>query len=182
MDLTKHIWTLTKAIQNTLNPDSVNKTAHETGFSIRSSKLTPVTFLGLCTLSDKSIGNDTLPTLCGHISHSFQASISKQALHERFNAQAVAFLHKIYKQLAASQIGVPTHIDVSYQFSRIRIMDSTSFEVEGEHPDYPGFQNSGVSIQFDYDLISGSFLHQEVHPQKKSDKSAAREIMDSLLP
>jgi len=182
MDFNKKIFTLTEAIQDTFNRISVRKTAKENGFFKRSSKVTPESFLGLCTYFDKSVGKETLDNLCNTISYSLQASISKQALHDRFNDQAVSFLYDIYKQLAASQIGIPTHIDVSHLFSRIRIMDSTSFGLEGDYPDYPGFNDSGVSIQFDFDWMQGKFLHQEIHPQTKSDISAARDIMDSLLP
>ncbi len=175
-------FTISEVIQETFNHTSVRKTAKENGFFIRSSKITPESFLGLCTYFDKTIGQKTLYNLCNTISYSLHTSISKQALHDRFNDKAVSFLFDIYKQLAASQIGIATHIEVSHLFSRIRIMDSTSFGLEGDYPDYPGFNDSGVSIQFDFDWIQGKFLHQEIHPQTKSDISAARDVMDSLLP
>jgi len=138
--------------------------------------------LSLCTFLKDSVGKESLQHLCSAISYPFQTSVSKQALHDRFNVQAVAFLKEIYQQLVASQVGISSHLDLNQLFSRIRIMDSTSFRLPEEYSDYPGAQESGVSLQLDYDWLQGAFLHQTVHPETKNDKAAARDIMDSLLP
>ena len=182
MGIKAQFWSLTQTINHVFDRKSVRKTAMETGFSQRLSKLTPEIFLSLCTFLKDSVGNESLQHLCSAISYPYQTSISKQALHERFNKQAVSFLKEIYQQLVSNRVKIPLHVDVNRLFSRIRIMDSTSFNLEGDYPDYPGFRNSGVKIQFDYDWLHGDFLYQSVDPQTKNDKSAAREMMNSLLP
>lgn len=182
MSVKTQFWSLTQTIRDVFDTNAVRKTAMETGFSQRLSKLSPEVFLSLCTFLQDSVGNQSLQHLCSAISYPYQTSISKQALHERFNNQAVSFLKEIYQRLVSNQVKLPRQVDMNQLFSRIRIMDSTSFNLEGNYPDYPGYRSSGVSIQFDYDWLHGEFLYQSVEPQTKNDRSAAREIMDSIQP
>jgi len=180
MNIKNQIWSVAEAIQKTFGQNSVRKIAKDAGFMKRSSKLKPEIFLSTCTLLKDSIGKDSLQHLCSAISYQFGISISKQALHDRFNDGAVSFLKQVYQQLAASQEGISSSLYLNQHFSRIRIMDSTSFRLPNDYPDYPGAQGSGVKIQLEYDWIQGVFLNNSVHPEIKSDREAARDIMDSV--
>lgn len=182
MNVEKQIWSMAQAIQKIFCRDFVRKTAKDVGFLKRFSKLKPEVFLSLCTLLKDSVGNESLEHLCSAISYQFKTSISKQALHDRFNDKAVSFLKQIYQDLTAIQEEISSPLYLNQLFSRIRIMDSTSFRLPSDYPDYPGSQGSGVNIQLEYDWIQGEFLNNSVHPETKSDREAAHDMIDSLVP
>ncbi|KGP92502.1 transposase [Pontibacillus chungwhensis BH030062] len=179
MMLNKQIKTMAKVIFNTFNPEFVKGVAQETGFQQRTGKLKPEAFLVLCTLLKNSIGKNSLPNLCSAIGYQFKTSISKQALNERFNAKAVSFLKKMYHQLSDQQEGIPSLIEKHALFSRIRIMDATSFRLPKDYEDYPGIQGNGVKVQLEYEYLEGKFLYHSVDPETRSDKDAARELIKS---
>jgi hypothetical protein len=61
-------------------------------------------------------------------------------------------------------------------FQRIRILDSTIFQVPDSFAEYyPGSggcgQAAGIKIQLEYDLHSGRFLNLQVEPGKNNDKT-----------
>lgn len=180
MKLMKHIRSMAQAIHETFNYNFVRQTAKETGFLKRSGKLKPEMFLSLCTLLKDSVGKHSLQHLCSAISYQFDTSISKQALHERFDTPAVYFLKQVYGQLASKQEGISTSLVQNPLFSRIRIMDSTSFRLPNDYAEYPGIHGYGVKVQLEYEWLRGVFLQNSVHPETKSDKDAARDRMDSL--
>ncbi|MGP4078259.1 IS4 family transposase [Halobacillus sp. K22] len=182
MGIKKHLRSMAQAITETFGRDAVSQTAKKTGFSKRSSKCKPEAFLSLCTLLKDSVGKNSLQHLCSAISYQFQISISKQALHERFNGKAVSFLKQIYGQLAARQEGMASVLERHPLFSRIRIMDATSFRLPSPHADYPGVQGYGVKVQLEYEWLRGEVLYHKVQAEAKSDKDAAREQLDSLEP
>jgi hypothetical protein len=70
-------------------------------------------------------------------------------------------------------------------FLRIRILDSTTFQVPNslaEH--YPGAggcgHTAGVKIQLEYDLHSGQFLNLDVGAGKKNDKTFDSTCLSTL--
>lgn len=65
---------------------------------------------------------------------------------------------------------------LSAYFERIRILDSTTFQVpdrfEATYPDAGGCSHkAGVKIQLEYDLLSGEFSDVEIEPGKRSDQA-----------
>ena len=182
MDLNKHLRSMAQAITETLGEHSLRQTAKETGFLKRSSKLKPEAFLSLCTLLKDSVGKNTLPNLCSQISYEFHTFISKQALHERFNDKAVSFLKQVYKQLADKQEITSSVLEHHSVFSRLRIMDATSFRLPSSYSDYPGVQGHGVKVQLEYEWLRGKLLYHKIQAEAKSDKDAARDQMESLEP
>lgn len=173
---------LAQAIYQTLSPSHLRQIARDTGFVQRLNKLKPEDFLTLCSLLNESIGNNSLPDLCGKISYQSHTHMSKQALNERFNCEGVAFLKQVFYKLAAKQDWFAFPMDLGRLFSRIRIMDATSFSLSNELPEYPGAHKSGVKLQLEYEWLRGEFLHTSVHPETASDRKAARDVESSLQP
>jgi len=182
MTIREEIRPFAQALYQALSTSSLSTLARKTGFVQREGKLKPEEFLVLCSLSNDSIGDDSLQELCGMISYQSGTHISKQALHERFNSKAVEFLKQLFLELANKQNWFTHPLDLDRLFSRIRIMDATSFRLPGEHPDYPGAQGSGVKIQLEYELYRGEFLHTSVHQETASDRKAAHDVKASLQP
>jgi hypothetical protein len=70
-------------------------------------------------------------------------------------------------------------------FKRIRILDSTAFQVPESYKDiYPGSggcsQPSGVKIELEYELKSGNFINVEVGAGSGSDNTFGSKIRDTI--
>ncbi|WP_144032223.1 hypothetical protein [Amphibacillus jilinensis] len=116
--------------------------------------------------------------LCATITRLSGTDISKQGLHQRFNEKGVAFLKGIFLQLAEQQNLVARPLSIDDLFSRIRILDATSFGIPTKDPSHP----DGAKIQLEYELYQGNFLHTLLYSQTDSDQYAARELADKIEP
>jgi hypothetical protein len=72
-------------------------------------------------------------------------------------------------------------------FQRIRILDSTIFQVPDSFAEYyPGSagcgQTAGIKIQLEYDLHNGKFLNLQVEPGKNNDKTFGTNCLQTLRP
>ncbi|MBZ9626031.1 transposase [Clostridium sp. FP2] len=139
--------------------------ARETGFVKRKGKIRAWEFGCLYCFIDAEVANNTLVTLCTKLNAEIGIVISNQALDHRLNGKCVEFLKKIFENLLRQTISNNTCIPSVWHehFKRIRILDSTAFQVPESHKDiYPGSygcsQASGVKIQLEYELKSGNLL------------------------
>jgi hypothetical protein len=92
--------------------------------------------------------------------------LSPEGLNQRFNNDAVRFLQRLLAFLMKSEICSSGVIPCEYMayFQRIRILDSTIFQVPDSFAEYyPGSggcgQTAGIKIHLEYDLHSGKFLN-----------------------
>ena len=136
---------------------------------------------------DAEVANNTLVTLCTKLSAKIGVVISNQALDQRLNERCVEFLKKIFENLLRQTITNNTHILSAWNkyFKRIRILDSTSFQVPESYKDiYPGSggcaQTSGVKIQLEYELKSGNLLNVQVGAGSGSDNTFGSKIRDTI--
>lgn len=173
----RQIKAMSQVIRQTFHPEFIQKTAYETGFQQRKGKLTPEAFLVLCTFLQHSISQKSLRNLSTKFSYEYLTTITKQGLNERFNTKAVSFLKQIYDRLAGQQGEVSSMLENHSLFSRIRIMDATSFRLPRNYEDYPGVQGHGVKVQLEYEYLNGEFLYHSVSRESKSDKDAARDVL-----
>ncbi|WP_162632678.1 IS4 family transposase [Paraliobacillus zengyii] len=167
-----------QGIHQVLSVSEVRQWAREIGFVQRQNKLKPEDFLSICAFLKETVGSSGLGNLCSSITRISGADISKQALHQRFDAKGVAFLQGIFNQLAEQQAIFMRPLYIDHLFSRIRILDATSFGVPKNDPDHP----DGAKIQLEYELFEGKFLHTFLYDQTKSDQHAARELADTIEP
>ena len=57
-------------------------------------------------------------------------------------------------------------------FKRIRILDVTFFQLPDVFSsEYPGSGSAAVKIQLEYDVLRGQFLHVQVSPGNRNDKT-----------
>ena len=118
-------------------------------------------FLDLLVFNSESLKHQSLNDLTVVLNDHHNIDMTKQSLHERFNASAVTFLKEALAILLRNQLTFD-HFKLPLKgINRILIKDSICFQVdESLKGDYPGSGGSGskasVRIQFEYDLLSGS--------------------------
>jgi len=174
-------------LKRCFSKDEIEEIARETGFVKRKGKIKACEFVCLCCFMNVEVANNTLVTLCSKLSEKAGVLVSNQALDQRLNERCVTFLKKIFEKLLHQTITNNTRIPSRWDeyFKRIRILDSTAFQVPENYKDiYPGSggcsKPSGVKIQLEYELISGSLLNVQVGAGSESDNTFGSKIRDTI--
>jgi len=174
-------------LKRCFSKDEIEEIARETGFVKRKGKIKACEFVCLCCFMNVEVANNTLVTLCSKLSEKAGILVSNQALDQRLNERCVTFLKKIFEKLLHQTITNNTRITSRWDeyFKRIRILDSTAFQVPENYKNiYPGSggcsKPSGVKIQLEYELISGSLLNVQVGAGSESDNTFGSKIRDTI--
>jgi hypothetical protein len=161
--------------------------ANEVGFMRRKRKILAWHFLFLCSFLEVEVANNTLEALCARIGAKLNVVVSNQALDKKFSPKCVIFIKRIFKRFLESSIqsrvSVPSKFDE--HFNRIRILDSTGFQLpDNLNEAYPGSggnaSSAGVKIQLEFDLKSGEFINIDVASGKDSDCTYGKSIRDTV--
>ena len=112
-------------------------------------------------------------------------SISKQALHERFNDFSVAFMRDLLKNQLSQQLLSIEKREVYRHFNRIRVKDSTRYSVPKEYASiYKGQGGIGtaaqISIQYEYDLLTGKPIVLELTSACRNDQQDSKETLNNI--
>jgi len=112
-------------------------------------------------------------------------SISKQALHERFNDFSVAFMSDLLKNQLSQQLPSIEKPEAYRHFNRIRVKDSTRYSVPKEYaPIYKGQGGIGtaaqISIQYEYDLLTGKPIVLELTSACRNDQQDSKETLNNI--
>lgn len=112
-------------------------------------------------------------------------TISKQAIHERFNDYAVLFMQSLFEDQLSRQLSIPKDTNLLRHFTRLRIKDSTRFSLPKEYASvYKGHGGAGgpaqISIQFEYDMIQGKIMHLELTSANRNDQQDAKETLHDI--
>lgn len=118
----------------------------------------------------------------------FNETISKQAIQQRVNTpNALLFLKTVLEKAIGKQLSAlyPYAQHKSMDFKQILIKDSVRFKVADSCVDIfkGGKGNTGrakVSIQFEYDLLSGKVTCLELTPSTRNDYQDSRENLDKI--
>jgi len=174
-------------LKRCFSKDEIEEIAKNTGFVKRKGKVKACEFVCLCCFMNVEVANNTLVTLCTKLSEEIGVVISNQALDQRLNERCVKFLKKIFEKLLCKTIANNTRIPSIWDkyFKRIRILDSTAFQVPENYKDiYPGSggcsQPSGVKIQLEYELKSGNLMNISVGAGSASDNTFGSKIRDTI--
>ena len=158
--------------------DDLEATARRTGFVQRTSKITGKLFLALVTFGTWSEGKTTLAQLAAKGTQWRQpVEVSPEALHQRMNKQAMAFLQDMLRQvLATLQSLTPVGDDGLFAaFHKVSIPDSTGFALpDALHKTFPGAGGSaakaGAKMQAVWDYTSSLFDHFALTPWNSPDQ------------
>jgi hypothetical protein len=187
LTLEEEIQIFAEELKNYFSNKELEQIARKIGFVQRKSKLKAWHFLFLCSFLGIDVAKDTLATLCSKIGVKLNVIVSNQAIDKRFNQKCVDFIKFIFKTLlkstVKSRVKVPSKLDE--HFNRIRILDSTGFQVPDDYNDlYPGSggnsTSAGVKIQLEYDLKSGEFINVDVCSGKDNDCTYGKSIRDTI--
>ncbi|WP_432407667.1 hypothetical protein [Wukongibacter sp. M2B1] len=143
-----------KEILKIISKEEVEKIAREVGFIQRQGKIQAWDFLYLCAFSGLDVSKNTLVAMSANLNGNMATEVSTQAIHERLNDKAVAFLMEVFTRLLNSVALTDSKISTIWDthFDRIRIVDSTAFQVPRIYKkEYEGSggssQPAGVKIQ-----------------------------------
>lgn len=114
-------------------------------------------------------------------------SISKQGIQGRFNREAVAFMEKVLGSVMGEQLKESSRPSFLSMFNRVRIKDSTKFSLPAVfNAVYKGFggaiakAKAIISIQFEYDLLSGKTLDMKMTSGCRNDQADSKESLDDI--
>jgi hypothetical protein len=183
--LEENLKLFTSELRRYFSKHEINQIAYKTKFVQRKSKLDAWQMLKLCSFENSNVAKDTLIELSTKISKNNRKTLSRQGLDQRFNKKCVQFLKSIFQELLTNQISNQIGIESDLSFNRVRILDSTSFQVANEYAEsYPGSGGSantaGVKIQLEYELKSGEVINIKSGPGSGSDNTFANEINDTI--
>ncbi len=182
----QHAADIAANIEGFLDATPAEKIARETGFIKRSStKLTADGFINTLMISESPQSQISLPDLTAALRQSHGIKITKEALHQRFNPQAVAFLEKILQQ-ALRQHLLREKDCPKLHFPHIKIKDSTKFKLptdyNGAYRGYGNFSktNGMISLQYEYDLVSGHWLSLQLTDGLRNDLTDTEQTTSAI--
>jgi hypothetical protein len=182
--MNKKIRILTRNLQNLFDSEIISKMALKNQFVKRKSKLTGQIFLNLCVFYVEDLCSLALTRLCNKLAAKDDILLTPQALDNRFNKSATEFMKNVFNELMKIQSKILRDEEQLFKtiFTRITVVDSTSFKLPDCHKDiYKGAgSKSGAKIQLQYDLLTGEFILCEVMPGHKNDASYIPELQKEV--
>ena len=158
--------------------ETIEQTARRTGFVKRTSKITGKLFLALVTFGLWSEAKTTLAQLAAKVTQvAHHQEVSAEAIHQRMNKPALAFLQDLIQQafakLQAFHHGCDDHIFAF--FTKVSLADSTGFGLpECLKELFPGSGGSaskaGAKIQLVWEYKRGIFEHFALTPWNIPDQ------------
>jgi hypothetical protein len=158
--------------------EAIENTARRTGFVKRASKITGKLFLALVTFGVWSAAKTTLAQLAAKVTQlETHQEVSAEAIHQRMNKHAVAFLQDMIQQ-AFAKLQAFNHVcddDLFPFFTKVYIADSTGFGLpECLKQLFPGSGGSaskaGAKIQLVWEYTRSGFAHFALTPWNIPDQ------------
>ncbi|SMD41131.1 hypothetical protein SAMN06272738_5816 [Bacillus sp. JKS001846] len=118
-------------IQSFLSPNFLRDLARDVGFVQRTSKYQAKDLVALCVWISQNVAKTSLTQLCSCLETSTEVLISPEGLNQRFNEAAVQLLQRLLAELLNKKMDASMPISSPYTsvFKRIRILDSTAFQL-----------------------------------------------------
>jgi Transposase DDE domain len=163
--------TLTK-LTEFFSTEQIEASARQTGFVQRASKITGKVFLALVTFGPWSTPKTSLAQLAAKAGQLPQpVAVSPEAIHQRLNRRALAFLQEMIRRAFAKLHAGHTVCEEGLftPFARVHIADSTGFRLPDTlHARFPGAGGSagqaGAKLQLVWEYKSSSFAHFALLP------------------
>ena len=159
--------------------EQIEASARRTKFVQRASKITGKLFLALVTFGRWSMPKTTLAQLAAKAAQiERRVDVTPEALQQRMNARAVAFLQEMIQSAFIKLHPGDTVCDEALfaPFARVHIADSTGFGLpESLKEQFPGAGGSGskagAKIQLVWDYMSHTFAHFALVPWNVPDNT-----------
>lgn len=159
-------------------PDSFRRLARQTLWLKRQGKIDAFDFLLSLVFGQASALRMTLDAQA----RTFVDPVSRQAVHERYTPQAVAFFKASFEHVLAEALhhkpDSPMAAVLRQHFSAVYLLDSTSFDVTASLKSlFPSCGGDGsaanVKLLLRYEFIQGQLEPCQLLPGKKSDPGLA---------
>src|SRR5215475_12863550 len=165
--------------------DAIEAAARRTGFVKRTSKMTGKRFLALVTFGAWSDATTTLAQLAAKVTQlDEQGEVSPEAIHQRMNQRALAFLQDMIHQVLAKVQSIEKVCDdgLFTYFTKVYLADSTGFALpDSLHDLFPGSGGSaakaGAKIQAVWDYKSSVFGHFVLTPWNIPDQKYVDQVI-----
>jgi hypothetical protein len=174
-----------KKFTQTFKPETFERLARKTGWCKRKGKIVPAEFIQSMSLGQLSALRPTLNSQ----SQSLNEPVTRQALDQRFNPQAVEFVKESFTYVVGEIIDwSPAHPQAEQlraHFSAMYLLDSTAFDSADNLKDlFPSCGGDGsaanVKVLLRYELITGRLEPLGVLPGKRSDQGQSLQAAQRL--
>lgn len=173
-------------IQEHFSKSKLDQLARDKGFVQRKSRLDASRFLDLLIFCDQGLDQLSLEDMANGFCEQHEITISKQAIQERFNNQAVDFMTSLLREVLSSHLDT-AQIDKSKytRFNRVLIKDSTRYTLPESYSEvFKGHGGCGskaqISIQYEYDLLTNTTKKLELTEACRNDQFDSRETLESI--
>jgi hypothetical protein len=161
-----------------LSAEHIEAAARQTGFVQRTSKITGHIFLALVTFGVWGDAKTTLAQLAAKVAQLSQhVAVSPEAIDQRMNKRALAFLQELIRQAFAKLQSCQEVYEENLftPFARVHLADSTGFELpDSLKHTFPGSGGSaapaGAKLQLVWDYKSSVFHHFALTPWNIPDQ------------
>lgn len=173
-------------INNSLSKATIDRLAKQARFQQRNRKVPASCFVNTLLFSEYNQSHTSLPDLTADLNQVHGIDISKEAMHKKFTVEAVSFLKSLLTTMLSEQLKLRTPTSLSQHFPCIKIKDSTKFSLpssyNNEYRGYGNFskKNGLMSLQYEYDLISGNWLSIELTKGLRNDQQDSKETIDTI--
>jgi hypothetical protein len=172
--------TLQKSISTVLDPLKLSILARKSGFLRRESKLKPEEFIDTLMFSSFDHSQFSLQECCNDLAQQHQKSLSKVALHKRFNQRSLDFLKSVLAEQITSKMDLEQD-NCWRPFARVMISDSCKFSLPEQYKeDYPGYGNfvsAIINIQYAFDLKHGNWENLEFTKVTQNDQGHSKKTL-----
>jgi hypothetical protein len=157
----------------------------------RSSRLSGLMFLQMNIFGFLNEKDKSLTEQCDYLEDSFDISLTKQSLDERYNTYAVSFMKRCYEAMLLEVLQpylIPldfTNNNKEHFFNGIELVDSTVFDISANlEMFYKGGANvkSAIKIQHRYELIKGETLGIKIVEGNEADASYLSDLGKNIVP
>ncbi len=161
--------------------------ARETGFTKRKPKLKAHQLFESLMFAHQKGKFLSLMDICADLLEEYGIEITKQGVNERFNSEAVLFFNRILDHLLSTEFNDGRDVEGLSGFNRVRIKDSTKFALPRAFAEkYKGYggvlanSEAMISIQYEYDLLSGKTMDLRLTTGRKNDQSDSRDFTQDI--
>ena len=185
--MAKHIPNTVAVLSQFFTAETIEQTARRTGFVKRVSKISGKLFLALLTFGVWSNPKTTLAQLAAKVPElDGQEAVSPEAIHQRRNRRAVAFLQDLLRQalarvpVLASAVGAEA--ELFREFTKVYLADSTGFGLPAQlAQQFPGAGGSGApagaKVQAVWDYKNSVFGHLALTPWTVPDNKYIDQVV-----
>lgn len=173
--------------EKSFSKQELNQLAKEHNFIQRNGKIDAFKFVTALIFNEIEQSKLSLLDLKLDLLNHYDCDVSREAIHKRFNPNAVNFLKAFLAKLLSVKLSVvPSQLILAKAFSRICVKDSTKFTIPAEladsYPGYGGFNNKSglMNIQYEYDLLSGDWISLDLTKATRNDQQDSKESLDKI--